>query len=95
MNKLDCINGTLKTYENNCMSLSCSGEIEFKNNQIVSVHYKGMPRTDDRDSWLKYYKKAKIGDCFSPMQIKNILSYNGRDNIVSVFIPNKVEELEI
>ena len=84
MNKYQ--NGILKTYENSSMSLSCCGEIEIKDGKVVNVYYKGMPRTGGRDSWFSFYENRKKGDKIETKKIEDILSYNGHDNVKSVFL---------
>ena len=83
------INGILKTYENNCMSLSCHGEMKIKNNKIVEVYSHGMPRTGSRDSWFSFYENAKKGATVKQTSLDWVLSYDGHDNIVSVFLEGK------
>lgn len=83
------INGILKTYENNCMSLSCHGEMKIKNNKIVEINSHGMPRTGGRDSWFSFYEHAKKGDMVKQTSLDWVLSYNGHDDIVSVFLEGK------
>ena len=74
----------ISTYENNCMSLSCRGEIEFDENNIIKYSsHKGYPRTNGRDRWISFYKNSKKGDKITEERIKNILSFDGNDNIVS------------
>ena len=83
-------NGSSRTYENNDMSLSCHAYIKIKNEVIKDIYYKGIPRTEGRDSWLAIYKSFKIGQKISNEMIEKLLCYNGRNNIVSVF--EEVEE---
>lgn len=77
----------IKTYENNCMSLSCRGEIEFDENDII-IHssYKGYPRSYGRDSWFTIYKNAKKGSKITEEQKEYLLSFDGRNNIKSYII---------
>lgn len=79
-------NGILRTYENNSISLSCNAEVVIKNGIITEIRYKGMPRTENRDSWFSIYKSFKKGQEISEETIKYILSYNGHYNIVSIFM---------
>ena len=78
-------NGILKTYENNCMSLSCHADIKIKDGVIEDIHYRGIPRTEGRDSWFAIYKSFKRGQEISSAMVENLLFYNGRNNIISVF----------
>ena len=83
------INGILKTYENNCMSLSCHGEMKIKNNKIVEVNFHGMPRTGGKDSWFSFFENAKKGNTVKTISLDWVLSYDGHDNIVSVFLEDE------
>jgi len=75
----------IKTYENNCMSLSCSGEMTIdSDNVILSRRFKGYPRANGIDAWVGFYRDTNIGDKIDESRLQNILSFNGRDNIVSV-----------
>lgn len=51
--------GKLITYENNCMSLSCKGEMKIVNNIITNICFKEYPRVYG-DSWIRYYNNLKI-----------------------------------
>ena len=88
MNKSTYSSGTLTTYQDNYMSLSCRGSIDIANGKIVSVEFKGMPRTNG-DAWTSFYKRAKRNDIITPEEIKRILMFNGHMNVVSVFTPKK------
>lgn len=83
------INGILKTYENNCMALSCYGEMKIKNDKIVEVYSHGMPRTGSRDAWFSFFEHAKKGDMVKQTSLDWVLSYNGHDDIVSVFLEDE------
>lgn len=72
----------LTTYENSPMSLSCYGECEIENGVIKSVRCKGMARSHG-DEWIRFYENSKTGDKVSQETIDKILSYNGRNNVVS------------
>ena len=78
------MDGKLVTYENNSMSLSCRGELTIKNGIIIQAYLKGMPRTSG-DEWTGFYKNAKIGGDITQGKIDEILSYNGKRNVVSSF----------
>ena len=78
-------NGILRTYENNDMSLSCHANIKIKNEVIKDIYYKGIPRTEGRDSWLAIYKSFKIGQKIDNQTVNYLLGYNGKHNIISVF----------
>ena len=78
-------NGILRTYENNSMSLSCDAEVVIKNGIIIGIRYKGMPRTEGRDAWFSIYKSLERNQIISKEVIERILSYNGHNNVVSVF----------
>lgn len=78
------MNGKLITYEDNCMSLSCRGEMTISNNVVTDIYFKGYPRTIG-DEWVHYYKTLKQGDKISKSTIDKILSFNGKRNVVSVF----------
>lgn len=79
------ITGILRTRENNSMSLSCVGEMEIKNNVVEHSNWHGYPRTNGRDAWTYYYGKFNTGDKISQEEVDKILSFNGRNNIVSSF----------
>ena len=79
----------LKTFENNCMSLSCKGEIIIEDDIIKSINWHGYPRSGGTDNWVRYYKDLKVGDKIEQNIIDNILKYNGWSNIVS-----KIEEVQ-
>lgn len=78
-------NGILRTYENNCMSLSCHADIKIEDGVIKDIHYNGMPRTEGRDSWFDIYKSFKRGQKIDKQIVKDLLSYHGKNNIISVF----------
>jgi len=78
------ITGKLITYENNCMSLSCRGEMNIVNNIVTCITFRGYPRTHG-DGWTYYYKTIKKGDKIDKSTIDKILSYNGKRNVISVF----------
>ena len=82
-------NGILKTYENNCMSLSCHADIKIKDGVINDMHYKGMPRTEGRDAWFRIYQSFKRGQKIDKQIVEYLLSYNGKHNIISVFEEGK------
>ena len=79
------MNGTLATYENNSMALSCRGEILIQNGVIKHISHKGYPRTRGRDFWLNFYETKSKGDIITESDIAIILRYNGRNNVVSRF----------
>lgn len=76
--------GKLMTYENNCMSLSCRGTINITDGIINNISFKGYPRTYG-DYWVRYYKNFKKRDKITQDIINEILSYNGKSNVVSEF----------
>ena len=79
----------IETFENNCMSLSCRGEMKLdENNRVIYSSYKGYPRSNGRDRWISFYKNAKKGDEITEDRINNILSFDGHDNIVSCINAN-------
>ena len=77
------INGIIRTRENSSMSLSCVGEIVVKDNVVQSVYWHGYPRANGIDVWVSYYDNLKIGDEITQEILRTILSYNGRNNIIS------------
>ena len=79
------INGSLTTYQDCSMSLSCRGNMEIKNGIVTSANYKGYPRARG-DSWFGFYKKA-VGDRVTAQQVENILSFNRNYDVVSKFKP--------
>lgn len=78
--------GTLKTYQNNNMSLSCSGELQLTNGEVVMRTFKGMPRACGEDNWYSFYTKTIVGTYVSYNEVKLMLAFNGRNNIVSTFV---------
>ena len=52
---------------------------------IKDIYYKGIPRTEGRDSWFAIYKSFKRGQEISGAMVEKLLFYNGRNNIISVF----------
>lgn len=85
----------ISTRENNCMSLSCRGEIEFNtdNNIISSVSFKGYPRTKG-DRWTSFYKNSKIGEKITKNDISYLLSFDGKKNVRSVLLDEKNNTVE-
>lgn len=81
-------NGKLRTYENNCMSLSCDGSVIIKDGIITEVNFKGYPRPN-KDSWTHFYKSSKRGDLVSENDMKAMLSYDGHNNIKSYYEETK------
>lgn len=73
----------LKTCENNSMSLSCHGEMHIEDGIITRCVFNGYPRTEGRDAWIDYYKSYNKGDHITDETINKILSFNGKNNIVS------------
>ena len=81
---MEKINGTLKTYENNCMSLSCKGIAVIKDNKIVDLSLRGYPRTFG-DRWTGFFEYKNINKIITQEQIDNILSYHTKHNVISRF----------
>jgi hypothetical protein len=81
-------NGKLRTYEKNCMSLSCDGSVIVKDGIITEVNFKGYPRPN-KDAWTHFYRTAKRGDILSSKTKKAMLSYNGHNNIESYYEESK------
>lgn len=84
------INGTLRTYENNCMSLSCDGKITIVNGIIREISFKGYPRLRG-DSWTGFYERAQRGDVVTQEKIDQLLKYNSCCNVRSYFKENDGE----
>lgn len=81
------ITGTIKTYENNSMSLSCRGEIVVIDGIVIDKTFCGMPRVNG-DSWCDYYKHCKIGNIVTDHDLKYLLSFNNKYNVKSIFKEN-------
>jgi len=77
--------GTLTTYQNNNMSLSCRGVMKIENNIVISLSFKGYPRTNG-DGWTGFYKRSNVGDTVTDSQVECIKKYNGIYNVVSKFV---------
>lgn len=77
-------NGILRTYENNDWSLACHADIVIKDGIIVDENHRGMPRVSG-DAWMDFYEKSKIGDKITDKVVEQLLAYNGKRNVVSVF----------
>ena len=71
----------LQTYENNSMSLSCSGTMRVEDDFITEVRFSGYPRTSG-DSWVRFYQRD-TGAYIGPEAVEITLSYNGKNNVVS------------
>ena len=76
--------GTLITYEDCSMSLSCRGEMKIKNGIVVDISFKGYPRMNG-DGWIHYYKSKKVGDTVTDNLITITKEYNGNYNVISKF----------
>ena len=67
------------------MSLSCMGEMVIdSDNKVLSCRFKGYPRANGIDRWGIFYSDTNIGEKIEEPRIQNILSFNGKNNIVSV-----------
>lgn len=77
------INGTLHTREDNSMSVSCQGRAVIKDGIITEISRKGIPR-DRVDDWANFYDR-KINGIVTNGSLNYILSFNGRNGIVSYF----------
>lgn len=82
------MNGTLSTYENSDMSLSCHGSILIEDGVVKDLSFKGCPRANGIDGWTAFYKRKNIGDVVTEKEIKNMLKFNGANNIISKFTEN-------
>lgn len=74
----------IQTRENNYMSLSCRARMRIVDGLVEEIDFNGMERSGGLDSWTGFYKGKKRGDKVSEKEIKEVLSYHGRNNIVSV-----------
>lgn len=72
----------IETFENSPMSLSCSGKMIVENNIVLDINFSGYPRTEG-DSWVRHYRDNNFGNIITDKEIKAILSYNGKNNIIS------------
>lgn len=72
----------ISTYENNSMSLSCSGEMIIEDNKVLSVYFKGYPRVSG-DGWVRSYRETRKDGYISDTEIESILAYDGMNNVVS------------
>ncbi|MEG1353732.1 MAG: hypothetical protein RR255_00415 [Bacilli bacterium] len=79
------ISGILRTYDTNATAISCKAELKFKNNIVEYSKFRGVVRGQNIDGWFKLYKKYKEGDKIRADDIKKILKYNGKNDIVSEF----------
>lgn len=77
------ISGTLVTRENSSMSLSCVGEMKIVDGIIEHSSWHGYPRTNGRDSWVKYYESVNSGDKITKELVDKILACDGYNNVVS------------
>lgn len=73
----------LQVYENSSMSLSCKGSVLIKGSEIKQVSLKGIPRAK-HDGWADFFERVSVGDMVSEAKINQMLSLNGRHNIVAV-----------
>lgn len=83
------MNGTLITFENNSMSLSCRAEMIIIDSIIIKKRIKGYHRYNRTDTWMKIYQKYNIGDALQEKDFIDILSYNNINNIISKFKEKK------
>ena len=88
MSRINCI---LKTRENSSMSLSCVGEMKIVNGIVEYSSWHGYPRTNGKDSWIRYYESVNTGDKITQELIDNILSCDGHNNVIS-YIKNTKEK---
>lgn len=88
MNKL---NGKFRIYDSSPGSLACDVTLYIEDSTITEIDSKGYPRTNG-DSWFFFIKQFKRGDSITHNTLDLLMSYNGKYNIKTKYMPNTSNE---